>query len=248
MMEIELRNQLAEIILESLKDPSSLSPVEMLELLCKIWEGPTSGKTTILDIKPYTTLPAYKSLISKSIFDVSPRDAKSNNLPQLKREYLNEIKEIHTKAVAACEIIRDIRENPDWDKLTPVEKGFRLGAFLFNQHLFFETHEILEEHWLEENGPLRPLLQGFIQIAVGFYHLLNQNYAGASSLLKDGTSRMEPFLPRESGLELEAFYLQTRKCLIMMENLGKDRIHQFEMSMIPKISITPKKLIHKESL
>lgn len=61
----------------------------------------------------------------------------------------------------------------------PVERALEEAACLFNEGLFFEVHEILEAVWLTQEEGVRLLLQGFIQIAVGFHHLENNNLRGA---------------------------------------------------------------------
>ncbi|MEE9145275.1 MAG: DUF309 domain-containing protein, partial [Candidatus Binatia bacterium] len=45
------------------------------------------------------------------------------------------------------------------------------GIEEFNQRLFFECHESLEEIWLEEHGKDRKFYQGIIQIAAGYFKL-----------------------------------------------------------------------------
>ena len=63
-----------------------------------------------------------------------------------------------------------------------VERAIDEAACLFNEGLFFEVHEVLEAVWLKLEGQSRLLLQGLIQIAVGFHHLENKNLNGASGL------------------------------------------------------------------
>ena len=46
---------------------------------------------------------------------------------------------------------------------------FLKGIEEFNQGLFFECHETLEEIWLEEHGEDRAFYQGIIQIAATLY-------------------------------------------------------------------------------
>ena len=48
---------------------------------------------------------------------------------------------------------------------------FLKGIQEFNDGLFFECHETLEEIWLEDHGEDRKFYQGIIQIAAGYYKL-----------------------------------------------------------------------------
>jgi hypothetical protein len=77
------------------------------------------------------------------------------------------------------------------------------AAALFDAHLYFEVHELLEPSWRDAQGGEREALQGLIQIAVGYQHLANGNLAGARALLDEGRGRLEG-RPLD-GLDLAAF-------------------------------------------
>ncbi|MDQ0299511.1 putative metal-dependent hydrolase [Salibacterium salarium] len=57
---------------------------------------------------------------------------------------------------------------------------------------FFECHEILEEHWKENDITNRnsPWV-GLIQVAVGLYHHRRENFRGAEKILKSAYSILE---------------------------------------------------------
>jgi len=76
------------------------------------------------------------------------------------------------------------------------------GIAQFNDGLFYECHDTLEEVWSGLRGPSRDFLQGLIQVAVGFYHLDNGNRAGAATLLRRGLSRLERYPDRHAGFAL----------------------------------------------
>ena len=90
--------------------------------------------------------------------------------------------------------------------LTPpsdVDAALAAAARLFDAALFFEVHEVLEPHWLVARGETRDLLQGLIQIAVGWHHAATGNVTGARSLLAEGAARLHG---RELfGLPLDPF-------------------------------------------
>ena len=79
------------------------------------------------------------------------------------------------------------------------------AAALFDAHLYFEVHELLEPAWRDAEGGEREALQGLIQIAVGYQHLANGNFAGARALLDEGRRRLRG--QTLDGLDLEAFAL-----------------------------------------
>jgi predicted metal-dependent hydrolase len=83
------------------------------------------------------------------------------------------------------------------------QAAFEKGVREFNEGLFFECHDTLEELWAGVRGPGRDFFQGLIQVAVGFYHLGNSNPAGAERLLGRALRRLEGYPAQYGGLELE---------------------------------------------
>jgi predicted metal-dependent hydrolase len=81
--------------------------------------------------------------------------------------------------------------------------AFARGLAQFNDRLFFECHDTLEEIWSGVRGAPRDFFQGLIQAAVGFYHLGNGNRAGASTVLRRSLERLGRFPARYAGVELE---------------------------------------------
>jgi hypothetical protein len=77
------------------------------------------------------------------------------------------------------------------------------AGLLFDAGLHFEVHEVLEPHWMAAQGETREVLQGLIQIAVGYQHLANGNRAGACSLLVEGSGRLHQ--RRLAGVDLDPF-------------------------------------------
>jgi predicted metal-dependent hydrolase len=65
------------------------------------------------------------------------------------------------------------------------------AAALFDAGLFFEVHELLEPTWTAATGVEREVLQGLIQVAVGYQHLANGNLRGAQALLDEGGAKLQ---------------------------------------------------------
>jgi Domain of unknown function (DUF309) len=77
------------------------------------------------------------------------------------------------------------------------------AAALFDAHLYFEVHELLEPFWRDAEGGEREALQGLIQVAVGYQHLANGNLAGARALLDEGRRRLDG--RTLEGMDLDGF-------------------------------------------
>jgi predicted metal-dependent hydrolase len=95
------------------------------------------------------------------------------------------------------------------------------GIDEFNQQLFFECHETLEEIWLEEHGEDRRFYQGIIQIAAGYFKLQQGVPAGAVKLWRMGLEKIEPYSPVYLGIELASFSAAVRQNLDELEALQK---------------------------
>ena len=112
------------------------------------------------------------------------------------------------------------------------------GIAEFNRGEFFECHEFLEEAWMHESGRVRFLYQGILQVGVGFYHLKNGNWRGATGLLRNGTVRLKEFEPETLGVDVAKLVRESESCLRELESLGRERIGEFDASRIPKVERT----------
>lgn len=72
---------------------------------------------------------------------------------------------------------------------------FWQGVAQFNRGEFYTCHDTLEALWHEAAGPQKDFYQGILQVAVGCYHLGNDNWRGAAVLLGAGASRLESYEP-----------------------------------------------------
>ncbi|MBZ0167989.1 hypothetical protein MELA_02830 [Candidatus Methylomirabilis lanthanidiphila] len=120
-----------------------------------------------------------------------------------------------------------------WGSTAPVERALEEAAHLFNEGLFFEVHEVLEAVWLTQADGVRLLLQGLIQIAVGFHHLENHNLRGALFLLWEGSEKVKEYGSDRSGVGLDRFLAQVECARQSIESLGETAFDRFDRWMIP---------------
>jgi predicted metal-dependent hydrolase len=127
---------------------------------------------------------------------------------------------------------------------TPEEPAERLpdlalkGIEEFNRGEYYECHEYLEEAWMQEPRRVRFLYQGILQVGVGFYHLQNGNWRGATGLLRNGTVRLKEFEPSTLGLNVAKLVRESERCLHELESLGRERVDEFDTSKMPKVEWT----------
>jgi predicted metal-dependent hydrolase len=113
---------------------------------------------------------------------------------------------------------------------------FSDGIKKFNEHAFFECHDVLEEVWFETRGPSRRFYQGLIHLAVGFYHItVRENPKGAASQLQKGIDKLSPYVPEFQGVELKELNKQVRICLDLIKRIREGESLKFDPQLIPKI-------------
>jgi len=128
-----------------------------------------------------------------------------------------------------------LKVQPEFAILSEREK-FKKGVVLFNSRHFFDCHDVIEEIWLGRREKDRTFFQGIIHVAVGFYHLDNENYKGSRSQLTKGISKLQEFQPAYYGIELKTFLAQTSRCLhwVMNREEGME-MEPFDTGLIPSL-------------
>ena len=88
------------------------------------------------------------------------------------------------------------------------------GILLFNEQKYWECHEDLEHHWLEEPGPLRNVYWAVIQVAAAMIHYRESNLLGARGLIykaKQKFDRVEQFHVESELLDAELSWAELKK-------------------------------------
>ncbi len=135
----------------------------------------------------------------------------------------------------AAAVVAAAAEEPNEEVPAEVPALLLKGMEEFNKGEFYECHEYLEEAWMQEPGRVRFLYQGILQVGVGFYHLKNGNWRGATGLLRNGTARLKEFEPETLGIDVARLVRECERCLRELEELGRDRVGEFDRSAIPKV-------------
>jgi hypothetical protein len=122
-----------------------------------------------------------------------------------------------------------------WD--APLSPKARAGVEAFNHGDYFEQHELFEEAWLEESRPIRSLYQGILQVGVAFFHIQEENWAGAVKLFRRGLPRLRTLPPVCQGIDLAALRAAAEAIHREVTDLGPTRLHEFDQGKFPKIKI-----------
>ena len=102
---------------------------------------------------------------------------------------------------------------------------------LFNKRYYWQTHEVLEDLWMDEYGPMRAFLQGFIQGAAAMYHVVAQNSPGYERLSRLSREKLSTFKKPQLGVDLSA-------CLdaFLVFDQSQQNGTRFDLTKLPKIT------------
>ncbi len=110
------------------------------------------------------------------------------------------------------------------------------GIEQFNQRLFFECHETLEEIWLEEHGEDRAFYQGIIQIAAGYFKWEQGVLIGAIKLWRSGLEKLTDYPPVHLGIKLDPF-IQDVKANLKEIELAYQKWGDSPALNVPRLSL-----------
>lgn len=103
---------------------------------------------------------------------------------------------------------------------------FWQGVAQFNQHQFYTCHDTFESLWMEAAEPDKKFYQGILQIAVALYHLENQNWRGAVTLMGEGMNRLRGYQPDYGGIDVNQLLADTTRILNILQETGPERVSE----------------------
>jgi len=114
------------------------------------------------------------------------------------------------------------------------------GILLFNDHDYFEAHEVWEDLWAESHGADWRFVQGLIQAAVGLFHFSGGNLGGAVKLYRTSREYMMPCGSPFWGLDVQTFWQQMERCFRpLLENPAPDRRQRPDPALLPVLGLEP---------
>ena len=113
---------------------------------------------------------------------------------------------------------------------------FKQGIKEFNQQQFYACHDTLEAIWVDAEEADKRFYQGILQVAVGCYHLSNDNLRGAIILLGEAVRRLCDYQPDYEGVNVELLLKQASKLLQALQQLPPEQTTEFFRQLQQKTS------------
>jgi predicted metal-dependent hydrolase len=104
---------------------------------------------------------------------------------------------------------------------------FERGIAEFNQQQFYACHDTLEAIWIDAPEMDKRFYQGILQVAVGCYHLSNDNLRGAIILLGEAVRRLCDYQPDYQGVDVELLLQQAVQLLHALQQLQPEQAKDF---------------------
>jgi hypothetical protein len=107
-------------------------------------------------------------------------------------------------------------------------EGFRL----FNQGHYWEAHEALETVWRDEEGEIRHLYQGVLQVGVTYLHITRKNFPGAVKVYSRCQRLLIPFPPVCRGVQIGLLREDAARAMAEVVRLGPNGLDQFDLALL----------------
>jgi predicted metal-dependent hydrolase len=115
-----------------------------------------------------------------------------------------------------------------------------LGYFdCFNQQLFYEAHDVLEELWLDDRlGPNGNFFKGLIQLAGAFVHLQKERLRPSAALFKLARTNLSQYPATHAQLDLHAVLALIASWLTALEETDFTR-NPLRERPAPRLNLLP---------
>ena len=116
------------------------------------------------------------------------------------------------------------------------EDLFLKGLVEYNSKNFYDAHEFWEELWSDYKLEQPDIIQGLIQISVGYFHLTNLNKKGAIGLFTKAIKKLTPHVNSEKlPIDISLIVLDAEKMLKWV--LTSQNLKEFNWKSFKQIDI-----------
>ena len=126
------------------------------------------------------------------------------------------------------------------DAAARVRGLFDRAVVFFNAEAFFEAHEDWETLWLEAEGARREWLQGLIQFAAGFHHVVRGTASGFAKLMRSAAAKAGSYPGDTHGIDFASLWVELAPWIAHGERVGAGAaLRAGAPASFPKIAYKP---------
>ena len=114
------------------------------------------------------------------------------------------------------------------------EDLYNRGLEAFRNYKFYDAHEYWEDLWTDYRLKDAKLIQGLIQLSVGYFHITNLNINGAKSMFGKCLLKLDLYKQNSRGIDV-VFLIDAVNNTIDNLNVIED-IKDFNWGNAPKIN------------
>ncbi|MBK9926566.1 MAG: DUF309 domain-containing protein [Anaerolineales bacterium] len=135
-----------------------------------------------------------------------------------------------------------IYSRPMSDCTSQLHPQAKEGLRLFNAGEYFEAHEALEDAWNAEEGTIKNLYRGLLQIAVTYLHITRGNYHGAVKVYERSKKWFTdiPFVCQ--GVHVGELKKDVETAIKELERLGEKRMAAFDLKLLKPVKWDEKRI------
>lgn len=109
---------------------------------------------------------------------------------------------------------------------------------LFNQGAYYRQHDLFEELWVEETGPVRDLYRAILQVGVGYYQITRGNRRGALKMLLRSIQWLAVLPDTCRGVDVAHLRESAGRVREALERLPEgDDLASFDMTLLEPIQL-----------
>lgn len=119
-----------------------------------------------------------------------------------------------------------------------VVEALARGRALFNERRFWEAHDAWEAAWRVEDGDVRRMLQGLIQVTAGLHNAFVRRRAGSAvKQVAAGLEKLDGIPGEMGGLALERFRLELGATLLEARRWQRGETDGLHLDAVPTLEV-----------
>lgn len=111
------------------------------------------------------------------------------------------------------------------------------GIQRFNAGEYYAQHDLFEEQWFAESGPVRDLYQGILQVGVAYYQITRGNYRGALKMLLRSTQWLLALPDECQGVDVGQLREDSMRVRAELESMAPDQITKFDRGLLKPVRV-----------